>query len=68
MCIRDRGWSPHSPRSGWATDSRAEGASFAEIREGGRWVSDFSLRIHLDVRGARRHAHRGPREAAGLGC
>ena len=46
------GWGPHSPRAGWATDARAEGISFTEIREGGRWVSDSSLRIYLDVLGA----------------
>ena len=48
----DAGWGPHSPRAGWATDARAEGISFTEIREGGRWVSDSSLRIYLDVVGA----------------
>ena len=48
----DAGWGPHSPRAGWATDSRAAGVSFTEIREGGRWVSDSSLRVYLDVLGA----------------
>ena len=46
------GWGPHSPRAGWATESRAEGLPFSEIREGGRWLSDSSLRIYLDVAGA----------------
>ena len=46
------GWGPHSPRAGWATDFRAEGAPFTRIREGGRWVSDSSLRIYLDVQSA----------------
>ena len=46
------GWGPHSPRAGWATDSRAEGVPFTEIREGGRWVSDSSPRIYLDVQSA----------------
>ena len=38
------GWGPHSPCAGFATDSRAEGWSFIEIREAGRWVADSSLR------------------------
>ena len=46
------GWGPHSPRAGFATDLKMEGASFEEIREGGRWLSDSSLRIYLDVIGA----------------
>ena len=48
----DVGWGPHSPRAGWATDARAEGISFTEIREGCRWVNDSSLRVYLDVLGA----------------
>ena len=46
------GWTPHSPRAGFASDSRAEGWSFEEIREMGRWQADSSLRIYLDVIGA----------------
>jgi len=43
------GWSPHSPRSGFASEARAHGLSFEETREAGRWVSDSSLRIYLDI-------------------
>ena len=46
------GWTPHSGRAGYASDSRAEGISFEEIREGGRWQSDSSLRRYLDIIGA----------------
>ncbi len=46
------GWGPHSPRAGFATDLKLEGASFEDIRKGGRWLSDSSLRIYLDVIGA----------------
>ena len=46
------GFTPHSPRAGFASDSRAEGWSFEEIRETGRWVSDSSLRIYLDIVGS----------------
>ncbi|CAK0791431.1 unnamed protein product, partial [Prorocentrum cordatum] len=46
------GWGPHSPRAGWASDSRAEGLSFEEVRERGRWIWDASLRIYLDIAGA----------------
>jgi len=43
------GWAPHSPRAGFASDSRAEGWSFQEVREAGRWQSDSSLRTYLDI-------------------
>ena len=43
------GWGPHSPRAGYATDGRLEGVPFEEIREGGRWQSDSSLRTYLDI-------------------
>ena len=43
------GITPHSPRAGFATDRMAEGWSFVEIREGGRWVADNSLRTYLDI-------------------
>ena len=39
------GYTPHSCRAGFATDARAAGRDFTEIREAGRWVSDKSLRI-----------------------
>ena len=47
------GFGAHSPRAGFASDSRAEGWSFERIREAGRWTSDQSLRIYLDVVSAR---------------
>jgi len=43
------GWGPHSPRAGWATDQKVEGTDFVAIREGGRWLSDSSLRCYLDI-------------------
>ena len=43
------GYTPHSCRAGFATDARAAGRDFTEIREAGRWVSDKSLRIYIDV-------------------
>ena len=46
------GWGLHSPRAGFASDSRAEGWAFQEIREAGRWASDSSLRTYLDIVGA----------------
>jgi hypothetical protein len=42
-------YSPHSPRTGFATDKILSGASFVEVREAGRWVHDASLRIYLDA-------------------
>ena len=43
------GWGSHSPRAGFASDSRAEGWALEAIRETGRWRSDQSLRTYLDV-------------------
>ena len=43
------GWGPHSPRAGWATDQKVAGTDFVTIREGGRWLSDASLRCYLDI-------------------
>ena len=42
------GWSAHSPRAGFASDSIAEGVPFDEVRELGRWSVDSSLRVYLD--------------------
>jgi len=42
-------WTPHSPRSGYASEARALGKAFTEIREEGRWTSDSSLRIYIDL-------------------
>ena len=39
---------PHSPRAGFASEGRARGMSFVELREAGRWVADSSLRIYID--------------------
>ena len=46
------GWTPHSPRAGFASDSRTEGWTFEEVREAGRWSSDSSLRTYLDIIGS----------------
>jgi integrase len=40
---------PHSPRAGAATQGRFDGLTDAELKTRGRWVSDRSLRIYLDV-------------------
>jgi len=45
----DINWSPHSPRSGFATDCIIRGVPFMEIKERGRWLSESSLRTYLDV-------------------
>lgn len=42
------GWSCHGPRSGFASESRAEGMPFQEVKEIGRWLNDASLRIYID--------------------
>lgn len=43
------GWGAHSPRAGFASDARAAGVPFEEVREAGRWQSDTSLRTYLDI-------------------
>ena len=43
------GWTPHSPRAGYASEASAEGVPFGTIKEVGRWLSDSSLRIYIDV-------------------
>jgi hypothetical protein len=42
------GFTPHSPRSGKATQMLLDETPFKEIQEAGRWASDTSLRIYLD--------------------
>ena len=43
-------FTPHSPRAGFASDATAAGKSFVtEIREGGRWIADSSLRTYVDI-------------------
>ena len=46
------GFTPHSARAGFATDSIAEGKRFLETKEAGRWIADSSLRVYLDVVGS----------------
>ena len=43
------GWTPHSPRSGFASELIAAGVSFTEVRERGRWVANSSLGTYIDV-------------------
>ena len=43
------GWTPHSPRSGFASELTAAGVPFVEIRERGRWLAGTSLRTYIDV-------------------
>ena len=43
------GWTPHSPRSGFASELTAAGVAFSELRERGRWVADSSLRTYVDL-------------------
>ena len=45
----DFGFTPHSPRAGFATDGVIGGVPFAELQEQGRWVSPPSLRRYIDI-------------------
>ena len=46
------GFSPHSPRAGFATDAIALGKDPSRIRSEGRWNSESSFKVYLDVIGA----------------
>ena len=46
--LRSR-YTPHGPRSGWATALRVSGVPFGEIQELGRWENAKSVRIYLDI-------------------
>ena len=43
------GYTPHSPRAGWATTLRLGGMAFSEIQERGRWAQAATLRTYLDA-------------------
>ena len=49
MGFADLGFTPHSPRAGWATHLRLTGMPFTEIQERGRWASASTLRAYLDA-------------------
>ena len=51
------GWTPHSARAGYATEAIAKGVTFLEVKETGRWLSDSSLRVYIDIIGASTIAH-----------
>ena len=50
--LKDIGWTPHGPRAGFATELRALGVPKAEIMDEGRWYSEQSFRIYVDIIGA----------------
>jgi hypothetical protein len=47
------GYTPHSPRAGFATQAVESGLAFADIRSIGRWKSEDSFRIYVDIIGAK---------------
>ena len=42
-------FTPHSPRAGFATEESVRGVGVASIRERGRWASEQSFKIYLDI-------------------
>ena len=52
MNLKDTGWTPHGPRAGFATELSAMGVPKAEIMDEGRWYSEQSFRIYVDIIGA----------------
>ena len=45
----DFGWTPHSPRAGFASEAIQDGIPFQEVKEAGRWLVDSSLRTYIDL-------------------
>ncbi len=43
------GWTPHSPRSGFASECIANGLGFVKTMKLGRWISEQSLRTYVDI-------------------
>ena len=48
----DVGWTPHSPRAGYATESTAARVPFDVIRNTMRHSSEASLKAYIDIVGA----------------
>jgi len=46
------GATAHSPRAGFASDAIAEGRPAFEVKEAGRWISEASFRLYVDLIGA----------------
>ena len=51
--LSDLGYTPHSPRAGWATTLRLSGMRSTEIQERGRWQNAYLA--HLFGRGGSQH-------------
>ncbi len=47
--LQEIGFTPHSPRAGFASDCIAAGLGYSRTRELGRWVSETSLRTYVDL-------------------
>ena len=45
----DFGWTPHSPRAGFASEAIQDGVPFQEVKEAGRWLGDSSPRTYIDL-------------------
>lgn len=45
----DLGLTPHSPPSGFVIEATQDGNDFVTVKEGGRWVSDASLRQYVNM-------------------
>ena len=43
------GYTPHSPRAGFASESFRDGMDVVAIKEQGRWLVDSSFRCYIDV-------------------
>lgn len=42
-------WTPHSPRSGWASTKKLQGWTAAEIQELGGWANPVTARGYIDM-------------------
>ena len=48
LCV-ETGFTPHSPRAGFASEAIADGVAFGALKELGRWIADSSLRTYVDL-------------------
>ncbi len=47
--LEEIGWSPRSPRAGFASDLVSKGVPFLTVKDLGRWVSEAAARTCIDI-------------------
>ena len=49
QCSLSLGWTPHSPRSGFASDGIVQGKPFQELKQTGHGMAESSFRICINI-------------------